>query len=321
MGTHFSPSRGSLRKLQALFLFACLLVGGVEPITNDTINSGAARVVRTRVNRRLTATSVTTFTELEAAVGNGEALVDVAVGAMNFSTQIIIASGNTVEVYSAVSMPMSMSTVLNGGSAVRFFYVNGGDLTLRALSLAYGATPTDECDSPFTSCGGGAIYVSATGSLVLINCIVEDNVAFLGGAILLFSGGSAVVAGSSFVGNSVPNCGGAIWLRDDSTATIESSSFTDNVAVSNGGAIWAYSGASAEVQGSRFVGNRAGYAGGAMYVYHWGSVASVESSTFTDNYAPHVGGAFGGGECSVTITTSFKPPAPTARCAVVSNER
>lgn len=192
MGKLSPPSRSSLRgarRRQALLLLCFFAGGGAESITALAVEkkrrapgatrrafslgqTGAVGAMRTLATRRLTAMSVTTFSELETAVGDGDALIDVAVGTMTFSTRIVVAGGNAVEITSAVAAE------LNGGSAVRLFRVNG-DLTLRALSLTYGAVSTSSCDDPYAGCGGGAVYVGSTGSLTLMNCVVENNVAYV----------------------------------------------------------------------------------------------------------------------------------------------
>ena len=88
--------------------------------------------------------------ELAAAVGNGVTRVDVAVDTVTFANVAQVANGDSVEITTSAT-----SATLDGGGAVRLFRVNG-ELTLRALRLAYGAASTSECDVPYAACGGGA---------------------------------------------------------------------------------------------------------------------------------------------------------------------
>ena len=120
-----------------------------------------------------TTTTITTFSELVAAVGNGVTRVDVAVDTVTFANVVQVANGDSVEITTSAT-----SATLDGGGAVRLFRVNG-ELTLRALRLAYGAVSTSECDVPYAACGGGAMYVGAAGSLVLVNCVVEHSEAYV----------------------------------------------------------------------------------------------------------------------------------------------
>ena len=158
-----------MRRAVLLLFF---LVGSAEPITNNASKAvtetkktkqlprrifplgqtGAARAVRTIATRRLTATSVMTFSGLEVAIADGDALIDIAVDTLTFTDQIDVQNGNAVEITSATA------AVLDGDSAVRLFLVYG-DLTLRALSIANGAVSTSSgCSSPcvvfsFSFCG------------------------------------------------------------------------------------------------------------------------------------------------------------------------
>ena len=117
-------------------------------------------------------TGVTSFSELRAAVLDGDQLIDVATTGIMFSSMMSVANGDTIEVSS------TLSAVLDGGNATRLFRVNG-DLTLRELTLAHGARSMSNCEDPYTVCGGGSVYVSATGSLALVGCTVRNNEAYV----------------------------------------------------------------------------------------------------------------------------------------------
>ena len=174
MGTLRSPSFSRLARGRALLLLS-FVAGGQADQSGDRGNKEKALAAEQLVaNRRLTATSVASFNELETAletvVAGGDALIDVSVGTVTFTSVVPVANGTTIEIKSTVAAELS------GGSTIQLLLVNG-DLTLRALSLAGGAASTNACDEPYTDCAGGAIYVSATGSLKLVECVVENNVA------------------------------------------------------------------------------------------------------------------------------------------------
>ena len=125
---------------------------------------------------------VVSFTELVAAVASGDPLVNIGATSITFDDPVQVSNGATVEIAGAAS-----AVALDGGNAVRLFRVNG-DLTLRALSLVNGAVSTSSCSGAMLACVGGAIYVGATGSLVLDDCVVEHNKAYVRSFVLyLFS--------------------------------------------------------------------------------------------------------------------------------------
>ena len=143
----------------------CACGGGTENLPTST--PAATSVPTTGL------LAVTTFFELSTAVAaGGDHDIDVAASPISFVSTLTVASGAAVAIASAVS------ATLHGGGAVRLFWVDGA-LTLRSLRLVYGAVSTSDCGPPYTDCGGGGILVSSTGSLVLNDCIMRHNEAFV----------------------------------------------------------------------------------------------------------------------------------------------
>ena len=140
---------------------------------------------------------------------------------------------------------------ISGASEFRIFNVNGGNLTIRNLTLTDGNGGLD---------AGGAIRVGRNARLLVERVAFYRNAAKVGGAIGARGRYNSVrVANSSFQGNSAEQ-GGAISLGIDQ-ATIESSSFWQNLATTSGGAIAAFRGEIA-IRNSAFFLNIAGAGGG-----------------------------------------------------------
>jgi hypothetical protein len=116
---------------------------------------------------------------------------------------------------------------------------------------------------------GGAI--DSPGDVTIVNSLVDDNVAYAGGA--LYVDGGVQIIGSTFRDNRSDAFGGAIMAYGAST--IESSTFEDNT--SGGGAGAAEIPATLAVRNSTFVGNAG--TGGALNFFS----GSVTNSTFLDN--------------------------------------
>lgn len=182
-------------------------------------------------------------------------------------------------------------TILSGGGAVRILDAEGGDLTLRDLTLRDGLAPLEE--------GGGALRLREMGTVRLERVVVEDN-ASTGRSDYSESGGGAVTASfvdtlevvsSRFLRNHVleNGSGGAIFFDDGQDLIITDSVFRENTAVSElgiGGAIVANAGSSVELRGSRFIRNRADVFAGAIRVHGRGPadvVTIVDDCDFVEN--------------------------------------
>ena len=75
--------------------------------------------------------------------------------------------------------------------------------------------PTEEeCEPPFTTCGGGAILAQGLGTVVNITSTwVNGNSAFLGGGIFLYANATLLVHDSTISGNVAVSC--QYFCRDD----------------------------------------------------------------------------------------------------------
>ena len=208
---------------------------------------------------------------------------------------------------------------ISGDKRFRIFDVNGGNLTIRNLTLRDGRAEHGGAvhlqsgnlavyDSSFvgnrTEKSAGAIYTSG-GTLDISGSRFEDNCAQLATYILnkrinrdrRFVDDDGCVrfnyTRSEIDGELDSNVdGGAIRLLNGAQATIESSIFTDNRAT-YGGAISTSSKADRlVVNGSSFIGNFASGSGGAIGgVWTGGGSTSVSKSSFVKNRAEMYGGA------------------------------
>ena len=134
-------------------------------------------------------TTVTSFSALSAANVDG-ADIDVVTD-VTFTSQLTITG--------TVAITSTTGATVSGGGSTRFFYLNGGTLTLSSLTLDDGAVSTD-WTGDYTTCMGGALYIAASSSATLIAVAVTGAVARHGGGVLVF--GTLEATGSTFSGNS-----------------------------------------------------------------------------------------------------------------------
>ena len=119
-----------------------------------------------------TTTDITTYAQLAAAVGRGEA-VTLPAGVIEFGSEIAIASG-TVASITGVD-----GTVLSGGGHTRLFAVGAfAQLTLTDLTLVNGTLSTSACAPPYQDCAGPAVWTLG-GSASLVRCIIKDMVGWV----------------------------------------------------------------------------------------------------------------------------------------------
>ena len=162
-----------------------------------------------------------------------------------------------------------------GSPPLRLFRVlRGGELTLRQLTLANGATPR--------YFDGAAVW--NLGRLTVEGCTFENNASGDdGGAIR--NDGELVVTGSTFRRNTASwrgGVGGAIQSVEQSGVArqrIASSVFVENSADAVGGALWLQG--KSEVLDSTFSGNRSGNRGGAIQNY---GELDLQRSTLVGNH-------------------------------------
>jgi predicted outer membrane repeat protein len=135
---------------------------------------------------------------------------------------------------------------------------------------------------------GPAIHVTTSGTLILMDSTVRDNIATSAGGSLYNTGRvNSTISNTTFISNTAPS-GGAIFFSATGSLDINSSTFTSNNAVtSNGGAIFSTNAIVIKISGSSFNQNRANQGG----VLHLAASSSVEisNSSFTNNTANTMG--------------------------------
>lgn len=208
--------------------------------------------------------------------------------------------------------------VIDANTLGRHFFVNGGTLTLRNLTLANGRGLR-----PFGLQGGsapdpgGAISASpqlGPSAVVLENVTIRDSSStggsgnLFGGAIAIYGASSRLeVSGSTFTGNLTGLRGGAIYTTAG-TNIIEGSTFEGNTAPDTsrgangmgGGAVYLSSSGEMIIRDSHFTanaasGNSTSGRGGAVFA---DGNTTIVNSTFTRNTATAPGGAIAIGSAS-----------------------
>ena len=180
---------------------------------------------------------------------------------------------------------------ISGNNKFRIFDVNGGNLTLRNLSLTNGRAKS-----------GGAIKLREGASVTVEQVVFRGNGAINGGAIASTSASdSATVRRSRFFRNRSAEYGGAIRVFNGAV-TVAESSFEENRADYFGGAIQVDFGRQV-VNNSTFSGNSA-VGGGAVNV-DFGS-ATLSHVTMVDNVATQLeGDAFYSLEAAIYLRNSI----------------
>ncbi len=221
---------------------------------------------------------------------------------------------------------------ISGGGEFRIFEVNGGNLTIKNLTLTEGRAEHGGAvrmqagklaiyDSSFignrTEKSAGAIYASG-GTLDIRNSRFEDNCAQLASYTLregvnseqrsIDADGCVLI---SYTRSEIDVAlqtnvdGGAIQLLNGAQATIERSTFTDNKATYGGAISTSSVDDSLVIMGSSFVGNRASDSGGAVgAAWTGGGTTSISNSSFVQNSAKDSGGAIDARRNTLDIANS-----------------
>ncbi|MCL2687476.1 MAG: hypothetical protein FWE58_02965 [Methanobrevibacter sp.] len=246
------------------------------------------------------------------------------------NTKITIETGKTV----TITGKNRDTTTINGGGINSIFLVRDrANLNLINLQII----------NARTSSNGAAIYNEGSGSITLVNCYFNNNMASGYGGVIytkgLLDGGTSniihyTITNCVFNGNSassggaIYNSGGAYNSRNEIKFTISNSRFINNRALSTttgagGGAIYNYGGYSGSLNiielnilNSNFDANVAAVRGGAIYNYGSADLSSniiivnVAGSTFSNNAANGgYGGAiynFDGGNGASTVNNVIK---------------
>lgn len=210
---------------------------------------------------------------------------------------ITLTSGKVIT--KAVTINGGGNITLNGGDAVRHFYVDiPAGLTLQNITLRNGYDNTY---------GGGSIL--SLGTLALTNSTIRDsNVssAYSGGAIM--SLGLVTMSGSLIENNTGGSVGGLYLFGESADATVTNSIFRNNRTTSDsygfGGAVTAWDGADFVLHDVLLTQNQA-RSGGAVYLQSASSYVLIDQgSSLTGNSATVAGGAwYGNGTLTVMNTT------------------
>ena len=174
--------------------------------------------------------SASFYAEFEAANSTAYRVMSTLTGDITFSEALPPITG-TVTLTGDITLSEALPPVtgditieggghtISGDNKFRIFKVDGGNLTIRNLTLTEGSAP---------AANGGAVSLGADASLTVDNSSFRNNKAGWGGAIAT-TGASArlSVRDSSFTGNSAENSAGAIHL-DGGIVNITDSSFLKN---------------------------------------------------------------------------------------------
>lgn len=274
------------------------------------------------------------YAEFEAANSTAYRVMSTLTGDITFSEALPPITG-TVTLTGDITLSEALPpitgdiTIEGGGHAIsgdnrfRIFKVDGGNLTIRNLTLTEGSAP---------AANGGAVSLGADASLTVDNSSFRNNKAGWGGAIATTDASARLsVRDSSFTGNSAENSAGAIHL-DGGIVNITDSSFVKNCVSFafyaleegrnseqrsvdakgclqikyvrsqidasvqsdvDGGAIRLRNRAQVRIERSAFSENQATY-GGAISIASDDIELSVDSSSFVGNRVSQSGGAIGG---------------------------
>lgn len=167
---------------------------------------------------------------------------------------------------------------ISGDNQFRIFDVEGGNLTIRNLTLTEGNAPVAE--------NGGALRLGLGAQVTVESVRFSENSGFQGGAISTSDGAARLsIRNSDFLRNSSRSYGGGI-IAEGGIIDITGSSFQRNQADYYGGAIAAHAGRMS-ISNSTFAGNRA-YGGGAVEVFV--AEATLTHVTMMNNLARHMHG-------------------------------
>ena len=160
---------------------------------------------------------------------------------------------------------------ISGGGEFRIFDVNGGNLTIKNLTMRDGKAEF-----------GGAIRLRGGSEVVISHSTLANSSAVYGGAIALRGGNQnrLTVDNSSFLNNRAEWHAGALDLVGG-TVAIRNSSFMENHSEDYGGVI-ANAGSKTRIENSTFTNNSAHHDAGVVQVFS-GDIALIHV-TMADNF-------------------------------------
>ncbi|MFF2204183.1 hypothetical protein [Streptomyces sp. NPDC058145] len=204
-------------------------------------------------------------------------------------TSTVVVNGNGATIARAAS-----------ASAFRIITVNGGNLTLRALTLTNG----DATGSTIANGAGGGIVVTGNGTLNASAVVILDNRANFGGGVSNFSGSTTTINASVVSGNHANNNGGG--LVSDGNLTVTASNISRNTADIAGGGIANIG--QLTVRASNIRNNEAntggGIANGVPSVSGGTSTISISNISNNTAHGTNPGGIYNnGGTVNLTLST------------------
>ena len=242
---------------------AVLVTNGIVDLsgssfTNNT-TTGSAGAIWVRFGADVTIGAGGALSGNAAGVSGGAALID---------------AGGVLTVDDST---FTNNTAPGDGGAI---YNNGGALALGALTIATGNSAGEQ---------GGAVYLKGGGSVDLDTAEVSSNTSAAdGGAIYVEGGCTLTIADSDLDGNTTTGSGGSVHSYGD--VVISGAFFTSNMATSQGGALYLAAGGSLDVSDTTFDSNQATDSGSDSGAIHLRADATIDTCTFTDNYAADDGG-------------------------------
>lgn len=253
----------------------------------------------------------------EAIIGANEGNGDTITFASSLNGQEILldiygGTGNTIDITQSMTIVSNYDITIDGGmiwadsngnqrfdageeqaetgsSIFHIFSVSDAEVSIQGLTFINAMLSGDT---------GGAVWVEYS-TVTITDCTFANNYREGGdgggkGAAIWFAGDEALdsltVSDSDFLGN-VADHGGAIYAQY-APVSIIGCTFQNNQALSgNGGAIFLKSASSATISDCTFSNNASQVNGGALYLSD--STATIQNSTFSNNWAGNGGTVFG----------------------------
>jgi hypothetical protein len=150
---------------------------------------------------------------------------------------------------------------------------------------------------------GGGIFLGPCASPTLINCILRDNEASVGGGIYMYNAGPRLI-NCQFEYN-LADAGGAIYYFSEEAGcnpVMENCLFRDNSAIHNGGAVYNYGQAHSTYRSCEFVENISSGGGGAIRNTDMANTTIVNCIFFKNQAMTFGGGIRNSKNCSLTLT-------------------